>query len=177
MTGDRERIYSGKALTLERERVRFPDGHRDTLEIVRHPGGAGTLALDDRDRVCLLKQFRFAVGQWLWELPAGRIEPGEPPLHTAQRELAEEAGCVAGQWQALGSIFPSPGICDERIHLYQARDLRPVDTAHEAAEFIEIHWVPLKEAIGWAGDGTITDAKTLAALLFHRIRRPARVDA
>ncbi len=170
MADTTERLYTGRALILERERVTFPDGHCDTLEIIRHPGGAGALALDDRGRVCLLRQFRFAAGQWLWELPAGRIEPGEPPLLTAQRELAEEAGCQARDWQELGSIFPSPGICDERIFLYQAQGLNPVDTAHEAGEFIEIHWVPLKEAIEWARDGVITDAKTLAALFFHQVR-------
>lgn len=160
----KETIYRGDALNLGLEQARFPDGSEGTLEIIRHPGGAGAVALDDTGQVCLIRQYRYAADGWLWEVPAGRLEQGEDPLHTAQRELAEEAGLHAAQWQRLTAIFPSPGICDERITLYLARNLSPTDTAHEAQEFIERHWVPLAEAVDWIAQGTITDAKTIVAL-------------
>ena len=161
-------IYRGRALTLNEERVAFPDGSHGTLEIVRHPGGAGAVALDERGRVCLIRQYRYAADGWLWEIPAGRLEPNEAPLLTAQRELAEEAGLRAADWQSLGSLLSTPGVCDERIHLYLARELSAAPMAHEDEEFIEIHWVPFPEAIQWACTGKINDAKTLIAL--YRVR-------
>ena len=163
---DRELLYSGKALTLMREQIVFPDGHRDSLEIIRHPGGAGAVALDEQGQVCLIRQYRYAADGWLWEIPAGRIEQGEKALSTAQRELAEEAGICAEQWQELTDIFPSPGICDEHIHLYLAKKLRSVELSHDRLEYIEIHWIPLPEALHWCRQGQITDAKTQIAL-FH----------
>jgi 8-oxo-dGTP pyrophosphatase MutT (NUDIX family) len=101
----------------------------------------------------------------VWELPAGRLEPGEPPEDTARRELLEEAGCKAGQWQSLGSILASPGVFDEVIHLYLARGLEQHDSRHEEHEVIEVHWVPLAEAVRQATDGAIRDAKTVIGLM------------
>ena len=160
----RESIFEGKALSLGLEQATFPDGSQETLEIVRHPGGAGTVAVDQQGNVCLIYQYRHATDGWLWEVPAGRLEDKEEPLITAQRELVEEVGLLAQQWQVLGSIFPSPGICDERIHLFLADGLSSVPTAHEPTEFIEIHWVSLNEAVDWIQTGKITDAKTIIAL-------------
>lgn len=160
-----ELIYRGKALTLNRERAVFPNGHQAELEIVRHPGGAGAVAVDTQGRVCLIRQYRHAIAAWLWEIPAGRIEHGEAPSSTAERELAEEAGLIAARWSSLGEILPSPGICDERIHLFLAEGLSETPHAHESLEFIEIHWLPFTEALQWAEQGEITDAKTLVALM------------
>jgi ADP-ribose pyrophosphatase len=157
-------LFRGKALTLNLEAVAYPDGSSGTLEIVRHPGGAGVVALTPEQDVYLLRQFRHAAGGWIWEIPAGRIEAGEDPLHTAQRELLEEAGCQAQAWTALGDFLPSPGICDERIYLYLARDLTLLRPAHEGDEFIEVHRLPLADALAWAKQGKIQDAKTLIAL-------------
>lgn len=164
MGTDCKRIYQGRALTLNEECVVFPDGQQAMLEIVRHPGGAGALALDDEDRVCLIRQYRYAAGGWLWEIPAGRLEVGEAAQVCAQRELGEEAGLRAESWQPLATLLPSPGICDERIYLFLARELSPLPTAHEAGEYIEIHWLPLAEARAKVCAGEIVDAKTMIAL-------------
>jgi ADP-ribose pyrophosphatase len=164
MKPKRESIYEGKALSLGLEQATFPDGSQETLEIIRHPGGAGTVAIDDKGNVCLIYQYRHAADGWLWEIPAGRLEGREEPLITARRELLEEAGLAAKHWQALGVILPSPGICDERITLFLAGGLSSVPVAHEPTEFIEIHWVPVSEAMAWIQTGKITDAKTIIAL-------------
>lgn len=164
MTNHNRSLYQGKALTLNLEQVTFPDGSAGAFEIVRHPGGAGVVALDAENNLCLIRQYRHAADGWIWEIPAGRIEHKENPLATAQRELAEEAGLEAQDWHDLGEILPSPGICDERIYLYLARGLVAVETAHEAEEFIEIHQMPLAKAITWCLQGKIVDAKTLAAI-------------
>ena len=147
----------------------FPDGQQEVLEIIRHPGGAGTLALDDAGCVCLIRQYRYAAGGWLWEIPAGRLEADEAPQICAQRELAEEAGLQAGRWQSLITLLPSPGICDERIYLFLARDLSPVPTAYEFGEYIEIHWLTLADALAQVCAGEIVDAKTVIALQHARL--------
>ncbi|HEB94272.1 MAG TPA: NUDIX hydrolase [Gammaproteobacteria bacterium] len=164
MGTDCKLIYQGRALTLNEERAVFPDGQQALLEIIRHPGGAGALALDDEGRVCLIRQYRYAAGGWLWEIPAGRLETGEAAQACAQRELAEEAGLQAQRWQPLATLLPSPGICDERIDLFLARELSPLPTAHEAGEYIEIHWLSLSEARAKVCAGEVVDAKTVIAL-------------
>ena len=118
-----------------------------------------------RQRVCLLRQFRHAAGGWVWELPAGRLEPGEPPAETARRELVEEAGREAAQWQDLGVILSSPGVFTERIYLYLAHGLTACATAQETHEVIEVHWVDFREAVAMAHDGRISDAKSVIGLL------------
>ncbi|NNG12014.1 MAG: NUDIX hydrolase [Halobacteria archaeon] len=158
-------IYEGKVITLNIESLSLPNGKPLDLEVVRHPGGAAVVALDDAGRVCLLHQYRHAGGGWLWELPAGKIDPGEAPQSTAQRELAEEAGLQAGDWQKLGQVLTTPGFCDEVIHLYLARRLETVPAQHHEHELIEIHWLPLVEALRQVRDGTIHDAKTMLGLL------------
>jgi 8-oxo-dGTP pyrophosphatase MutT (NUDIX family) len=157
--------FRGRMVTLTVDEVTLPNGHRASLEIVHHPGGAAVVAIDDQKRVCLLRQYRHAAGGWLWEAPAGKLEPNEPPLHTAQRELVEEAGTEATTWASLGTCLPSPGVLTEVVHLFVATGLKTVSTAQEAAEVIEIHWIPLQQAIGWTLDGTINDAKTVIGLL------------
>jgi ADP-ribose pyrophosphatase len=160
--------YSGRIVSLTTDEVLLPNGHHALLEVVHHPGGAAVAALDDQGRVCLLRQYRYVAGGWLWELPAGKLEPHEPPLATAQRELIEEAGVSARHWQDLGICLPSPGVFSERLHLYMASGLTPAAQAHEHAEVIHVHWLPLGEACAWALDGTITDCKTALGLLRAR---------
>ncbi|MBV8740462.1 MAG: NUDIX hydrolase [Sinobacteraceae bacterium] len=157
--------FRGRVICVTTDEVVLPNGHRTVLEVVHHPGGAAVVALDAQQRVCLLKQYRYVADGWLWELPAGKLEPSEPPLVTAQRELLEEAGVSAGQWHSLGSVLSSPGVFGEVLHLYLARDLRPATSAHEHAEVIEVHWVTLEEAFRWSLDGTIRDAKSVIGLL------------
>ena len=157
--------YAGRVVRLTTDEVILPNGHRTLLEVVHHPGGAAVAALDDEQRVCLLRQYRYAADGWLWELPAGKLEPQEPPLHTAQRELVEEAGVGARHWHELGTVLSSPGVFTERLHLYMATGLTPATAAHEHAEVIQVRWVALAEACGWALDGTIADCKTALGLL------------
>lgn len=161
---ERRTIHRGRIIDLGIETAHLPDGRAVELEIVRHPGGAAIVALDRDRHVCLLSQYRHAAGGWIRELPAGRLEPGEPALDTARRELAEEAGVTAGEWTDLGTMLSTPGFCDEVLHLFLARDLRPVGTRHEASEAIEVHWLPFADALRMAADGDITDAKSVVAL-------------
>lgn len=157
--------FKGRVITVNVEHVDLPNGQHAQLEIVRHPGGASVVAVDAQQRVCMLRQHRHAGGGWVWELPAGKLEPGEAPLLTAQRELIEEAGVSALHWQSLGSILPSPGVLAETIHLYLARGLTPAATAHEQHEVIEVHWLPLHEAWQRAVTGEYRDGKTVIGLL------------
>jgi len=160
----RRTVFQGKVVDVGVERVRLPTGREVDLEVIRHPGGAAAVAVDDRQRVCLLRQYRHVTGGWLWELPAGKLDPGEGPAATAERELAEEAGVFAATWDSLGRMHSSPGVFTEIIYLYLARGLSEVDLGHEADEVIEVHWLPLVDALAWCADGTITDAKTLIGL-------------
>jgi 8-oxo-dGTP pyrophosphatase MutT (NUDIX family) len=160
----REPIFKGRVIDVARERVELPNGRQVDLEIVRHPGGAAVVALDGERRVCLLRQFRHAGDGWLWELPAGKLDPGEGPFATAVRELAEEAGVTAGDWVGLGYMHSSPGVFTEIIHLWLACDLAMQDHDQECDELIEVHWLPLEQVLSWCADGTITDAKTLIGL-------------
>lgn len=161
---ERKVRFRGRIIELWQEQVTLPNGSRMELEIVHHPGGAAVVALDDHQRVCLLRQYRHVVGGYIYELPAGKIDNKEPPIETARRELAEEAGMQAGDWTPLGKMYSSPGIFDEVIHLYLARDLTPVPVEHEEHEVIEIQWIPFEEVLERAASGNIDDAKSIAAL-------------
>lgn len=155
------KIFHGRIIEVEVEIVRLPNGSDLELEIVRHPGGAAVVALDGEARVCLLRQYRPVIDDWLWELPAGKIDDQEPPFTTAQRELAEEAGLAAARWEGLGSMVSSPGVFTERVHLYLARELSEVPDTPHPSEIFEVHWVPLYDVLARARNGTITDAKTV----------------
>jgi len=163
-------VFKGRVLTLNLERVRLPNGKVAELEIAHHPGGAAVVALDADGRVCLLRQFRHAAGGWITELPAGKLDGGEPPLECAQRELAEEAGVTAGRWDKLGEYFSSPGVFTEVIHLFLARDLTAAEARPEEHEVFEASWIPLDEAAARAASGQLQDAKTLIGLLWARAR-------
>jgi len=157
-------IYQGRVLQLGLESVTLPNGKFLELEVVRHPGGAAVVALDQNERVCLLHQYRHAGGGWLWELPAGRLEDNEPPHTTAARELAEEAGLQANRWDTLGKTLVTPGYSDEVIYLYLARELTSVPAQPEEHELFEVHWIPFDQALEQVHDGTILDAKTMLGL-------------
>lgn len=163
-------VFQGRVLTLNLERVRLPNGRVAELEIAHHPGGAAVVAVDADGRVCLLRQYRHAAGGWLTELPAGKLDGGEPPLECAQRELAEEAGVIARRWDKLGEFFSSPGVLTEVIHLFLARELTATDARPEEHEVFEASWLPLDEAVALAAGGRLQDAKSLIGLLWARER-------
>jgi len=165
VTSRLRRVHSGRVVDLDVEAVTLPNGEEIELEIVRHPGGAAVVAVDNQGRVCLLRQYRHAAGGWLWELPAGKLEPDEPPLATAQRELAEEAGVGAVEWVSLGTVVSSPGVFTEVVHLFLARELSPAAANREHGELFEVTWTPMPEACHRALAGGIVDAKTVVGLL------------
>lgn len=161
-------VFTGRVITVNIETVRLPNGHVADLEIIHHPGGAAAVAVDEQRRVCLIRQYRHAAGGWIWELPAGKLEPHEPPLATVQRELIEEAGVSARRWTALGPYISSPGVFTEVVHLFLAQELQPATLAREAAEVIEVHWLDLEQACRSALNGEYSDGKTALGLLRAR---------
>ena len=166
-----ETVFRGQVITVNVEQVALPNGDTGRYEIVHHPGGAAVVAVDAEERVCLIRQYRPAAAGWVWELPAGRLEPGEPPEATARRELQEEAGRTASHWESLGSILSSPGVFAETIHLYLARDLASVPQQLERHELIEVHWLPLAEGVAKALSGELRDAKSVIGLVRAAARR------
>ena len=158
-------IHQGRIIDLAIETVELPNGTTLDLEVIHHPGGAAVVAVNDDNKVCLIRQYRHAAGGWLWEIPAGKIDPGENPLTTAKRELAEEAGQLADKLEPLGSTLTTPGFCDEIIYLFRATGLRDCPIQHEEHEVIEIHWLDYPQALQFIKDGTIRDAKTIIGLM------------
>jgi ADP-ribose pyrophosphatase len=165
MSIERKMIYEGRVIKVSVDTVELPNGMRIPLEIVRHPGGAAAVAVDADHRVCMLRQYRHAAGGYIYELPAGKLEPDEPPEVTARRELVEEGAVHAARWTPLGSYFSSPGVFTEVIHLYLATELTPATAAPEADEVFQVEWWPLEQAVERAHDGELTDAKTVIGVL------------
>lgn len=166
MADEVRNVFKGRVLTLNLEKVTLPNGRVAELEIAHHPGGAAVVALDDAGRVCLLRQYRHAAGGWVREIPAGKLDGGEPPLRCAQRELAEEAGVRAARWDKLGEYLSSPGVLTEVIHVYLARELAPVGAAPEDHEVLEVEWLPLRDALQLAASGELRDGKSLVGLFW-----------
>lgn len=160
-----KKIHQGRVIDLAIETVELPNGTTTDLEIIHHPGGAAVVAINNDNKVCLIRQYRHAAGGWLWELPAGKIDPGEDPLTTARRELTEEAGQIAGKIEALGNTLTTPGFCDEVIHLFRATELVDCPTRHETHEVIEIHWLEFSQVMKQIKEGVIRDAKTVIGLM------------
>ena len=166
-----EVLLTTKRFRVIRKKVTSPAGKRHVHETIEHPGAVTILPMLEGDRVCLIRNFRPAVGQTLIELPAGTLEPGEEPIVTAQRELAEETGYRAGSLVPLVEFFMSPGILSERMHVFVATELTAGGLDLDAGEEIDNYIVPWREAVQMATDGTIQDAKTLIGiLLYDRVR-------
>lgn len=166
---DGKRVYRGRTIHVDVDRVRFPDESIGRLEMVRHPGAAAIAALDgigeaDGPFVTLVRQYRYAAEGYIWEVPAGKLEPGEAPEACARRELEEEAGVRAGRLARLASVYTTPGFTDEVIHLFVAWRLERGRTSHGASEFIDVHRLPLLRTIEMVDAGEIVDAKTICAL-------------
>jgi len=165
---DSEVIYRGRLLNLRRDQVRLPDGSTAVREVVEHPGSVTILPLVDGDRVMLVRQYRYAVGEETWELPAGGVKPGESPEAAARRELEEETGHAAGELELLTFFYPTPGFCSERMWLYRAGGLTPVRRRPEADEDIRVETVSLARARAMVRQGLIRDAKTIIGVLLSQ---------
>lgn len=162
---DSQSIYQGRIVQFRVDTVALPDGSITTREIIETPGAVAIVPLTDDGQVRMVRQYRSASGEFLLELPAGTLEPGELPEQAAPRELAEETGDQAAHWQRLTGFYTVPGICDEYIHLFLATGLTPGQTNHEVDEFIEVVTLPLDETLTMVQRGEIRDAKTIIGLL------------
>jgi ADP-ribose pyrophosphatase len=161
-----ELVYDGGLLKVRRDEVRLPDGSTGVREYIRHPGAVAIVPLFDDGSVLLERQFRYPHRREFIEVPAGKLEPGEPPLETAKRELAEETGHLAAHWTRLGVIHTAIAYTDEAIHLYVARNLTLTQRKLDQGEFLEILVKPFDEALRMVRDGEITDCKSVSALLW-----------
>jgi len=165
------RLYNGKIIKLDLDCIRFPDGSEGEMAVVRHPGASAIVPFlsdpggADPD-LLLLRQYRYAGGGYLYEIPAGRLDAGESPIDCARRELREETGCTAESVQEMCAPLMTPGFADERIHIFLATGLTRGETAYEADEFAEVHVLKLSRALIMIEQGEIVDAKTIIGLLF-----------
>ncbi len=164
-------IHRGRVIDVSSERLRFANGRVYEVDFVRHPAAAAVVAVDEAGRVCVVRQYRHGIGDFLWEIPAGKLDPAEAPEAGAARELNEETGVTAHHWTPLGLYIPAPGIFTEVIHLYLARELEVGAPNPDADEELELVWVPIGEAIDKVLRGEWNDGKTALALLraqYHR---------
>ena len=165
------RAYTGKVISMDLDEVRFPDGSVGQLEMIRHPGASAVVPFlsdpqGEDPQVLLIRQYRHAADGYLYEIPAGRLNPGEPPRDCALRELREETGCSAKTMEQLFTMYTTPGFTDEKIHVFMATGLESGESSHEADEFLDLHPMPLSRALGMVEAGEIQDAKTALALLY-----------
>ena len=166
-----DRIHTGKIIKLDSDRIRYPDGSEAEVDIVRHPGASAIVPfLSDPEgedpQILLLRQYRYAADGYLYEIPAGRLDPGETPADCAARELKEETGCTAKQMEPLITMVTTPGFTDERIHLFMATDLTHGEAAREADEFADVIVMRLSEALELIQRGEIVDGKTALGILY-----------
>ncbi len=167
-------IYKGKVVTLNVDTVILPNGVTIDLEIIRHPGAAAVVPMKDAHTVILIRQFRHAANGFIYEIPAGKLHPGEDPLDCASRELEEEIGYRAASFELLTSIFTAPGFADEVIHIYKATGLTKGRQHLDRDEVLEVLEMPLTEAIKQIQEGTIRDGKTIVGLQAVYIRNIIR---
>jgi ADP-ribose pyrophosphatase len=166
-----KRIYTGRIVHVDVDTVRYPDGSTGEIEMFRHPGASAVVPFltdpeGDDPQVLLIRQYRYATGGYLWEVPAGRLDPGEDPAHCAARELREETGCTAERVERLTTIWTTPGFCDEQIHLFQASGLTQGQAHREQDEFLTVEPRLLSEALAMVERGEIRDSKTVVSLLY-----------
>lgn len=163
-----QRVYTGRLLKIDRDEVLLPNGRKTDLEMVRHPGASAIVPFVGGDDVLLVRQFRYAAGGFILEVPAGTLQPGEEPEACARREVEEESGHRAGRLVLLASIRTTPGFSDEIIHLYAAYDLTPVAQRLDHDEVLTVERLSLAHALELIRDGGIVDAKSICALMLAR---------
>lgn len=161
----RNEVYAGRIIRVRRDEVLLPGGGHGLREVVEHPGGVAVFAMDDEDRVIMVRQFRYPMGEVVLELPAGKLEPGEDPRDSGLRELAEETGLEPRTFLSMGCSYSSPGILAEKIHLYFAKDLVQGPVHPDDGEFLEVIRVPYDQLMDMVAQGEIKDGKTLAGIL------------
>jgi ADP-ribose pyrophosphatase len=165
------RVYSGRIFNVDIDTVRFPNGSTGELEMIRHPGAAAVLPFlsdpaGEDPQILLLKQYRYAAEEFVYEVPAGRLDPGEKPADCAERELKEETGCSADRIEHLYTFYTTPGFIDERIHAFMAVGLTRGESRTETDEFITVETLTLSHALGLIQKGEIKDAKTALTILY-----------
>lgn len=168
---DGERIWQHRFLDVHLDRVRYPDGNIGPQVLIHHPGASAVVPFlsDPRSpdpQLILMRQYRYAAAGRLWEIPAGRLEPGEEPIACAHRELREETGCTAAKMAHMTTMWTTPGFTNERIHIFLATELSRGETKHEADEFIELETFTLSTVLRMIDGGEIVDAKTMIGILF-----------
>ena len=165
------RVYDGRVINVDIDTVKFPNGSTGELEMVRHPGASAVVPFltdphGDDPQILLIRQFRHAADAFIYEIPAGKLEGGEPPIECAHRELREETGCTAETMEHVYTLYTTPGFTDERIHIFMASGLTRGEMAHEKDEFMTVETVTLSRALELVKTGELSDAKTALALLF-----------
>jgi len=161
----RKTIFDGRVVHLSVDRVELPNGKTTELEVISHPGAAAMVPLSEDGEVLLVRQYRYATGSWLLEVPAGKLDPGEEPEVCAAREVEEEIGYRAGELISLGWIWTTPGFTDEKIWLYLARGLEPAEQNLQTDEVLTVESIPFAEAVAKVHGGEICDGKSICALL------------
>lgn len=169
-----QEIFTGRVVRVTLDTVELENGDTATREVVHHHGGACVLAVTPQEEIYMVKQFRYAFGRELWELPAGKLEAGEDPFEAAKRELAEECGVTADEFEHLCDVYPTVGYCTEVIHTWLARGLHTTAQHLDADEFLDVHKVPFETALRMVMDGEICDSKTMAGILKYAQRRQAK---
>jgi ADP-ribose pyrophosphatase len=164
--------FQGRIVSVSTETLKYANGREYELDFIRHPGAAAVVAVDDANRLCVVRQYRHGIEDFMWEIPAGKLDPGESPDVCAVRELAEETGVSARDWTPLGLYVPAAGIFTEIIHLYLARGLDIGAARPDEDEDLELQWLPFEAALAKVQNGEWNDGKTAMALLraHHRLQ-------
>ena len=162
---DSEKVFDGRIISVFKDTVTLPGGKTATREVVRHRGATCVVPITDEGEILAVRQYRYAIGQVMLEIPAGKLDPGEPPESCALRELAEETGYTAKDYTFLGKFYPTPGYCSEIIYLYLAENLSYVGQNLDPDEFVEVKKIPLDTLVKMVMDNEVFDAKTVVAIL------------
>ncbi|HIX16881.1 MAG TPA: NUDIX hydrolase [Candidatus Gemmiger faecavium] len=170
-TLDSKEIFAGRVIRVTLDTVRLENGHTSTREVVHHHGGACIMPVTDNNEIYMVRQFRYALGEEVWELPAGKLEKDEDPFAAAKRELEEECGLTADEYTSLGVLYPTVGYDSEKIYIWMARGLHKTGQHLDDDEFLDVHKVPFEKALAMVEDNTIRDSKTIAGILRYALMR------
>lgn len=170
-TLDSREIFAGRVIRVTLDTVRLENGHTSTREVVHHHGGACIMPVTDDGEIYMVRQFRYALGEEVWELPAGKLEKDEDPFAAAKRELEEECGLTADEYTSLGVLYPTVGYDSEKIYIWMARGLHKTGQHLDDDEFLDVHKVPFEKALAMVEDNTIRDSKTIVGILRYALMR------